>query len=629
MAIDNVRETYGASVSDVNEVGSVNGSTIRGSIETLSQDMDKYKFEVFKSNFKRDDIDLSQINSALEIPDDLKGEYADFKLSNEQMMASDSPYSAAKTRVIQTLEERDKKINRLIGEKANERKGELQELLSEAEKTLEESEKELEQVDQEIQELQSKDPLTDEDKNHLKELNEKKTKLSGDITYLQSLTGKSKSEGTRSIQELIDDCTTSAKATQSTKKEAIKALGGIVGPYAINGENVVYSDQDISKSLGEYDKEKDFLNNVSNKVEEINKDGEQIEDSEKKEEQEQGQQEQQANNAQQKAGTIPPELAAKLAQQMGTNGKSSISNEAVIGDDGLDEELNLEPDYLSMLGYNPDNSLNFNNSSDLLTNFANNFTDRARLEMLNNPECKNVILKALAVTGKNLSPKKAKLFNDTRDRLLKLAKGPMMEMALKDIGIENPENIKKEFNDANKFYNNKRKEIEDKLAGRELSDEQKQSLENELNELDSKYESIKNVADFRKSTNKIKTIRSRIISFKDAILSKDTYKQTVKAIGSKAEDAKEVASNVKDSAVEKAGQAKDKAKEVVGNAKESVNNFLFVQNAEKKEKEAKDERWMKGLVKDQNERVEAEVKRLENDKNTKDTKEKSEQDKTI
>ena len=236
--------------------------------------------------------------------------------------------------------------------------------------------------------------------------------------------------------------------------------------------------------------------------------------------------------------------------------------------------------------------------------------------MLNNPECKSVILKALAVTGKNLSPKKAKLFNDTRDRLLKLAKGPMMEMALKDIGIENPENIKKEFNDANKFYNNKRREIEDKLSDRELSDEQKQSLENELNELDSKYESIKNVADFRKSTNKIKTIRSRIISFKDAILSKDTYVQPIKAIGSKAEDAKEVASNVKDSAVEKAGQAKDKAKEVVGNAKESVNNFLFVQNAEK-------------LVKDQNERVEAEVKRLENDKNTKDTKEKSEQDKTI
>ena len=615
--IDEIRNRFKEKGDEVTEVGNFNANTVEDTLgkvlSDLSSNMEQYKFSVFKENFQKDDVDLSTISSANELPNDLKSEYNNFKLNNEQILKSDC-YAKAKTNVIQRLTERDKKINRLVGEKNNkESSGELQQLKKDAENLLDETKEKINSINSEIEDLQSKVDITDDEKKKLEELTSELSKLNEDVGYLNGILGKG---GKETIDGLISDCETSYKATQATKKEAIKVLGNRVAPYAISGADVVYSDNDIKNSLGEYDKEKDFLNNVSDKVEEINQDGEAIEDNNKDEQEQEEKQEQQANNAQQKAGTIPPEVAAKLAQQMGANGKSSISNDAVVGDDGLDEELNLEPDYLSMLGYNSDNSLDFNESNKVLTNFANNFTDKARLEMLNNPECKSVILKALAVTGKNLSPKKAKLFNDTRDRLLKLAKGPMMEMALKDIGIENPKNIKKEFNDANKFYNNKRREIEDKLSDRELSDEQKQSLENELNELDSKYESIKNVADFRKSTNKIKTIRSRIISFKDAILSKDTYVQPIKAIGSKAEDAKEVASNVKDSAVEKAGQAKDKAKEVVGNAKESVNNFLFVQNAEK-------------LVKDQNERVEAEVKRLENDKNTKDTKEKSEQDKTI
>lgn len=287
--------------------------------------------------------------------------------------------------------------------------------------------------------------------------------------------------------------------------------------------------------------------------------------------------------------------AVKQAVQNGTIPSGLTQGEVIEGDtDGIE----LEPDYLAMLGYNPDNVLNFENSSELLSKFADGITDKTRLEMLNNPECKAVILKALSVTGKNLNPRKAKMFNDTRDKLLRLAKGPMMEMALREAGIENPENIKKEFDEKNKFYSDKKKELEGKLKDNSLSDEKKQVIESELAEINSKYETLKNVADFQKSTNKIKTIRSRIISFKDAILSKDTYKQTVKAIGEKA-----------------------------GDVKEGVNSYLFEPEDSSSNQS---EKWMSDLVNDQNARVEAEVNRIKDDK-AKDVedKTKSQEDKSL
>ena len=184
-----------------------------------------------------------------------------------------------------------------------------------------------------------------------------------------------------------------------------------------------------------------------------------------------------------------------------------------------------------MLGYNPDNVMNFENSSAILEKFADGFTDKARLEMLNDPATKKVLLDALKITGKNLNPRKSRLFNDTRDRILRLAKGPMMEMALRDLNVENPENVKKEFNNAVKVYNNQRSGLERQLEDASLSDEQKDAIAQQIEDLDNKYQSIRNVADFQKASGKIKTIRTRIISFKDAILSKDTYSQTVKAIG--------------------------------------------------------------------------------------------------
>ena len=240
-------------------------------------------------------------------------------------------------------------------------------------------------------------------------------------------------------------------------------------------------------------------------------------------EKEKSEKENPAQEGKEKNGAAKSGNAPKAAE----NGQTAVTpQEAEIG-----AEEALQPDFLTMLGYNPDNVMNFENSSAILEKFADGFTDKARLEMLNDPATKKVLLDALKITGKNLNPRKSRLFNDTRDRILRLAKGPMMEMALRDLNIENPENVKKEFNNAVKVYNNQRSGLERQLEDASLSDEQKDAIAQQIEDLDNKYQSIRNVADFQKASGKIKTIRTRIISFKEAILSKDTYSQTVKAIG--------------------------------------------------------------------------------------------------
>ena len=157
-------------------------------------------------------------------------------------------------------------------------------------------------------------------------------------------------------------------------------------------------------------------------------------------EKEKSEKENPAQEGKEKNGAAKSGNAPKAAE----NGQTAVTpQEAEIG-----AEEALQPDFLTMLGYNPDNVMNFENSSAILEKFADGFTDKARLEMLNDPATKKVLLDALKITGKNLNPRKSRLFNDTRDRILRLAKGPMMEMALRDLNIENPENVKKEFNNS-------------------------------------------------------------------------------------------------------------------------------------------------------------------------------------
>lgn len=303
-------------------------------------------------------------------------------------------------------------------------------------------------------------------------------------------------------------------------------MNGVEGMALIYPKELVYNDPEVKDKIV-----------PAKKRDEFNK---QAQEEQNKAQEEKGEdKEQNKGNAPQ--GKMDPAAAAKLAQQMaGQQAPGAVA----VGDD-IEPEMDLQPDYLALLGYNADNALNFNNASELLNKFAEGVTDKTRLEMLNDPECKKVILKALAVTGSNLNPRKAKMFNATRDKILGLAKGPMMEMALRDMGIDNPDDVKKEFNALNKEYNSSRADLEQQLKN---NPENKEEIQAQINELDEKYKSIKNVDDFQKSSKKIRTIRSTFREFKDAILNKNSYKAIAEKAQSvvRGEDNKDIKENTTD-----------------------------------------------------------------------------------
>lgn len=452
---------------------------------------------------------LQGINSEQDIPDELKSEFADYQLDSSNPEVA-SLFEKAKKAAIDIANARQYKINELYGytkdvgriqmlkDNIAKKKAEIEESLKtakpEEKKKYEEQLKRLEEMDKEVGDKEQNTGIF-KDVSEIK----KQQDVVGAVVY--------------------------------------EKLNTRFAPYVSDAHEMIYNDESLKKALGEYDEKTKSVNKV---LDNINK--EDIDKDEKS--QENPEQQKEGKNVapqQAKGATIPPEIASKLAQQMaGQQAPGAVA----VGDD-IEPEMDLQPDYLALLGYNADNALNFENASELLDKFANGPTDKTRLEMLNDPECKKVILKALAVTGSNLNPKKAKMFNATRDKILGLSKGPMMEMALRDMGIENPENVKKEFNALNKEYNSSRAELEQKLKN---NPDNKEEIQAQINELDEKYKSIKNVDDFQKSSKKIRTIRSTFREFKDAILNKNSYKALAEKAQSvvRGEDNKDVKENTND-----------------------------------------------------------------------------------
>lgn len=452
---------------------------------------------------------LQGINSEQDIPDELKSEFADYQLDSSNPEVA-SLFEKAKKAAIDIANARQYKINELYGytkdvgriqmlkDNIAKKKAEIEESLKTAKpeenKKYEEQLKRLEEMDKEVGDKEQNTGIF-KDVSEIK----KQQDVVGAVVY--------------------------------------EKLNTRFAPYVSDAHEMIYNDESLKKALGEYDEKTKSVNKV---LDNINK--EDIDKDEKS--QENPEQQKEGKNVapqQAKGATIPPEIASKLAQQMaGQQAPGAVA----VGDD-IEPEMDLQPDYLALLGYNADNALNFENASELLDKFANGPTDKTRLEMLNDPECKKVILKALAVTGSNLNPKKAKMFNATRDKILGLSKGPMMEMALRDMGIENPENVKKEFNALNKEYNSSRAELEQKLKN---NPDNKEEIQAQINELDEKYKSIKNVDDFQKSSKKIRTIRSTFREFKDAILNKNSYKALAEKAQSvvRGEDNKDVKENTND-----------------------------------------------------------------------------------
>lgn len=288
---------------------------------------------------------------------------------------------------------------------------------------------------------------------------------------------------------------------------AIESLSETFKPYP---QIDVKADPDlakINKEIGEKaEQEKDGQEEPEKDEEE--KDEQEQTEEEKKEE------EKPAKGAQQ----IDP---AALANSIKAAGASGAAGAAAPVAEEVEEVEQEAPSLSSMLGIDPNNALGFDSSWALLGRFASQeISDVQRLEMLNDPECKKYIMNAMKIAGSERNPFKTRQYRGIRDQVLELAKGPMMEMALRKYGVDNPGNISKSFEELKAKY------VEERAA---IADGDEQAIA-ELNE---KYDTMFNVEDFQMDSKKLKTIRTRFKDFVGMFTNDEKRKMLSESIDNK------------------------------------------------------------------------------------------------
>ncbi len=224
-----------------------------------------------------------------------------------------------------------------------------------------------------------------------------------------------------------------------------------------------------------------------------------------------GQNAQKPKNGQQ----APQQQAAAAPQQPGV----PVGN--VVGEPAYQD---VSAHNLAILGYTNDKVMDFNTSKSMLELFtADALTNRERMDMINDPETRDKLLKAMKIAGDSFRPSKRRAFDYARNKLISFAKDPLMKQALADMGVDDPQNIKKEFNQMYNDYEAKKSDLVGKIALAK-DDEVKEQLKGELDELNSKYASIINAKEFTKGVKKVKTIKSTIKEFAESLTKKSTYK---------------------------------------------------------------------------------------------------------
>ena len=397
-----------------------------------------------------------KVDSYDDLTEDQKADYEKYKEAHLPAMI-DEVYANAKNKVFEVSKERWEALN------AKEKEA------KEFEDTLDD------EIKERNDEIAGLDPEKDKDRI---------AQLKSEISEIQEIQG--------SFDEKIYGTINKAKDYQKViNNNAIESLTDTFKPYPqIN----VKEDPDlanINKEIGQKDGQE-----KTGDEEEPSKDGK---DEENKDEQEKTEEEKAKDEkqGQAKGGQIDPAALAnaiKAAQAAGTQAAAPAAEEV--------EEVEQEaPSLSSMLGIDSNNALNFDSSWALLANFTSkDINDVQRLQMLNDPECKKYIINAMKIAGAEKNPFKTSKYRGIRDQVLELAKGPMMEMALRQYGIDNPDNISKSFDELKAKYVEERRAIAD-------GDEQA------IAELNEKYDTMFNVEDFQLDSNKLKTIRTRFKDF--------------------------------------------------------------------------------------------------------------------
>lgn len=399
-----------------------------------------------------------KVDTFEDLTEEQKAEYEKYKETHLPAMI-ESVYANAKNKVFEVSKDRMEALNE------KEKEG----------KKLEASlPKEIEERETEIKQIKASGNITEKEEERIKE-------LEAEIAEIKSIMGEFDSRIYGTINKAKD-------YQKVINNNAIESLSETFKPYPQINVKEDPDLQKINKEIGQKDGQEKTGDEEEPSKDEENKDEQEKTEEEKAKDEKQGKA---------KGGQIDPAAlanAVKAAQAAGTQAAAPAAEEV--------EEVEQEaPSLSSMLGIDSNNALNFDSSWALLANFTSkDINDFQRLQMLNDPECKKYIINAMKIAGAEKNPFKTSKYRGIRDQVLELAKGPMMEMALRQYGIDNPDNISKSFDELKAKYVKERRAIAD--------DDEKA-----IAELDEKYYTLYNVEDFQLDSNQLKTIRTRFKDF--------------------------------------------------------------------------------------------------------------------
>lgn len=517
------------------EAGSVGFKETKGEIKSVIDDAKKMLESMrFKKFLESKGLSEEEYKGPADLKDEsLSKEFSEYKLDKDDPDVVKC-YTNAKNKIIGITDKRNDKINELYGNKEgkeiSEQKGKVQQLL--------------EDVDAKIAELQGVEGKEEE----LKKLEEIKQKI-GDKEQKSGLFQK------------LDEA---AQKQMSVRRIALEDFSLAMDEKINGGKEMVMSDKDIKKAIGELDKDGKLISQSLNEVskgDDLEKDKEEAEKTEENKE----------KTATAPKGTSVPTDVAKAMQQM-------AGQQVVASEEPVEPKA---PSYADILGYNSENGLNYDSSINILGVFMGSvespvgtpITDDLRIALLNSPEGAKIVQQALmkinsqdelgkynfikrlfkkhdsskmnkkvmAMIEKQLpahlkeksdsisKEDKEKIQNELKKHGVDIDLSKDIETQLKD--IKDPkkiENLENNINSLSSVYDEKINELKDILKDKELSDEDRkrysQQLENITNKKSVLGNSIQNYVGVYKFNDIAKDAVKGEMNQKYALNSESTIK---------------------------------------------------------------------------------------------------------
>lgn len=532
---------------------------ITKNLKDLGDRLENYKKVLFLRMLKArgEDVEIPEGQGDISIDEKYAEEFATYSkepISTEDLMAPDSPYTIAKNQLIGTLRNRENKLNEMIGKSGEI--GRVQELLNQTNSKLDSLNKE---------------------RNNPETTPERKEELDGLIKRLETvkegIEGKdiSNSRGESHKFGLLDKAQKAARQHMTIKREALKALGQQVAPYAKDGASFVYDDKDITDSIGKYDAERDRLENIVKNIptQEAPENEEKTEPTEPEEKTEQTE----AKEINEGNGQQAPQQGGKVGNAAGNQKAATAAGQPVQGaasslNSTLQEIANGKIPSGSLhvaLGVNSLSSLDYKGSWQVLRLFSS-MGESTCLDMLNDPQSRQIVMKAFEEVG-SFHPFRGAGYFSTRMKLLNL-RGPLMEQALKNMGINLTDSKKlvEEFNKIPEFVELGKENVKNDPN---LTPEQKKEA---LKMYDDYQKSYTNIKLFDKATTRIKTPRTLLAEIKNKISYKFSKKENLQQLAAaenekfnKEENVYETSKNEQEVPVQEAPVVEEK--------KQPVNDF--------------------------------------------------------